>query len=251
MMTSWILRILVVANPVWFKKWDVNVAILSGDAMFAGAIQQLGYYGHNQAYSKQEFSALYDVFLQATTMVCEGQAMDMEFVNRMDVSLSEYIKMISDKTAALLSAALEMGAIAAHAHSEERCKLAKLGTKMGIAFQVQDDLLDATAYPEKFGKRTGGDIFKGKKTYLTILALERANKEQTKIIEDTLLNENPTEESVETVLKIMNQLKVLEDVSKEVTSTYEKAGALLKKFPESEYKKALENLLIFLQHRDH
>ena len=238
-------------KPSVFKKWDENIAILSGDVMFAGAMQQLAFYGSDESYSKEEFAAMNKVFLDATVTVCEGQALDMEFVERQDVILSEYIEMISGKTAALLSASLEMGAISAHASEIQRKEMHDLGMEMGIAFQIQDDLLDATADPEKFGKRPGGDIFEGKKTYLTILALERANEEQTSVIRKTLLEENPTEESVEQVLDIMKTLNVLDDVASEINNRYEKAKELLTHFPDSEYKQELENLLIFLQHRDH
>lgn len=238
-------------KPSVYKKWDENIAILSGDVMFAGAIQQLSFYGQDQSFSKVELAAMYDVFLKAIVTVCEGQALDMEFVDRQDVQLSEYIEMISGKTAALLSGSLEMGAIAAHASEIQRKEMHDLGMEMGIAFQIQDDLLDATADPEKFGKRPGGDIFEGKKTYLTILALERANEEQKTHIQNTLLEESATEESVERVLEIMKELNVTKDVLSELNKRYQRAIELLAHFPDSEYKQELENLLIFLQHRDH
>lgn len=238
-------------RPSVFRKWDENVAILSGDVMFAGAMQQLAFYGHNKAYSKEEFSALYDVFLKATIMVCEGQALDMEFVDREDVELHEYIEMISGKTAALLSGSLEMGAISAHSSESQRKELSQIGLEMGIAFQIQDDLLDAIADPEKFGKRPGGDIFEGKKTYLTILALERADEAGAQLIRETLLASEPTLESVEAVLKLMKDLNVINDVSSEIELRYQKAFELMNHFPESEYKEELKNLLTFLQYRDH
>ena len=238
-------------KPSVFKKWDENVAILSGDVMFADAYQKLGFYGHDDEFSKEEFAALHDVFVRTVVTVCEGQALDMEFVDRNDVKHEEYIEMIAGKTSALLSGALEMGAIIAHASTKKREELAKLGYEMGIAFQIQDDLLDATADPEKFGKRPGGDIFEGKKTYLTILALERADASQASLIKETLENANPEEEDVDRVLEIMDQLKVLHDVSQEVEHHYEKAFQLLEKFESSDYQQELENLLIFLRNRDH
>lgn len=238
-------------EPSVFKKWDENVAILSGDVMFAGAMSELAFYGHQDKYSKQDFSLMYDRFLKAVTTVCEGQALDMEFVDRADVSLDEYIEMISGKTAALLSASLEMGGIAAQAGSEYLNHLSQLGLEMGVAFQIQDDLLDAIADPEKFGKRPGGDIFEGKKTYLTILALERANEEQKALITSTLLDKDTTEESVVSVLQIMKELNVINDVAAYIENRYKACDALIAKFPDSEYKKELQNLLIFLQNRDH
>ena len=175
----------------------------------------------------------------------------MEFVDRTDVKHEEYIEMIAGKTSALLSGALEMGAIAAHASTQKREELAQLGYEMGIAFQIQDDLLDATADPEKFGKRPGGDIFEGKKTYLTILALERADAQQASLIRETLDDETPKEQDVDRVLEIMEELNVLKDVAQEVEQHYKKAFQLLDKFESSDYKQELENLLIFLQNRDH
>lgn len=238
-------------KPSVFKKWDENVAILSGDVMFADSMQRLSYYGHHDSYSKEEFAAIYDVFLKATVTVCEGQALDIEFVDRENVELHEYIEMISGKTAALLSGSLEMGAIVAHSTNVQRDELAKIGIEMGIAFQIQDDLLDAVADPIKFGKRAGGDIFEGKKTYLTILALERATKLEAKLIKKTLLANNPSEESVKKVLTLMKDLDVIDDVAAEIQTRYKKAFELLAHFPESEYKEELENLLTFLQYRDH
>ncbi len=237
--------------PSVFKKWDENIAILSGDVMFANAMQQLGYYGKEESYSKGEFSAMYEVFLKATVTVCEGQALDMEFVNRANVSHEEYLEMIGGKTAALLSGSLEMGGIAAHASAQEREDLEELGQCMGLAFQIQDDLLDAIADPEKFGKKPGGDIFEGKKTYLTILALERADDKQSQIINETLEADSPEEESVNEVLRILEALDVLEDARREIDNRYKRAYELLSNFSDSKYKTELKNLLIFLQNRDH
>ncbi len=238
-------------EPSIFKKWNQNIAILSGDVMFADAYQKLDYYGHSDAYTKAEYLAMNEVFNQSIITVCEGQALDMEFAERKSIERNEYLEMIGGKTAALLSGALEMGAIAAHATSSKRDELSELGYEMGIAFQIQDDLLDATADPKKFGKRSGGDIFEGKKTYLTIRALERANEAQAAIIQQTLDNDNPNPENVHQVLGIMYELDVLKDVASQIDHHYEKAHQLLNKFQTSSYKQELENLLIFLQKRDH
>lgn len=238
-------------KPSVFKKWNENTAILSGDEMFAGAMEQLNYYGKSEEYSKQEYFALNQCFLSAITEVCEGQALDMEFVERQRVSLEEYIQMITGKTAALLAASLKMGAITAHANEQQQQHLAELGKEMGIAFQIQDDYMDATANPEKFGKKPRGDIFEGKKTYLTILALERANELQQKTIMNTLNSTKPSEQEVSLVLSIMEELKVFDDTAREINRRYQNVFSMMDSFPESIYKKELENLLIFLQNRDH
>ncbi len=237
--------------PSVFKKWDENTAILSGDVMFADAYRQLSYYGSENSFSKLEYSDMLEAFTTATITVCEGQALDMEFVDRAAVSHQDYIRMIKGKTAALLAGALRMGAIAAHADQEKQLQLAELGEEMGVAFQIQDDLLDATADPEKFGKKPGGDIYEGKKTYLTILALERADEEQASFIQDVLENRHSTEVEVEQVLALLKELSVLSDISAEVDHHYEKALSLLEEFNDNEYQHELKNLLIFLRNRDH
>jgi geranylgeranyl diphosphate synthase type II len=144
-----------------------------------------------------------------------------------------------------------MGAITAHASESQIRSLSNLGMEMGIAFQIQDDLLDVTADPKKFGKRVGGDIYEGKKTYLTILTLERANDKEKKIIETVLADQNATEKDINTVLQLMKKYEVLSDIAKEVDDHYESAINSLNNFLESDFKQELKNLLIFLKNRDH
>ncbi|MEO1023508.1 MAG: polyprenyl synthetase family protein, partial [Bacteroidota bacterium] len=238
-------------KPSVYKKWNVNTAILSGDVMFADALRQLNTYGTSDTYSKEEYAALNEVFLKSVVIVCEGQALDMEFVKRTVVSENDYLNMIQGKTAALLSGALEMGAITAHADKEQRLALAQFGLDLGIAFQIQDDLLDAIADPEKFGKRPGGDIHEGKKTYLTLLALERADERQKQFIQQTLDRSSSTQDEVDQVLSIMDQLNVMDDIKNKVQQGYDKASERIALFDESDYKQELQHLLTFLQHRDH
>ncbi len=238
-------------KPSVFKKWNEDIAILSGDVMFADAFKQLETYGRDDSFSKEEYFAMMSSFTRATITVCEGQALDMEFVDRTHVNHDEYVKMIEGKTAALLAGSLQMGAIAARAGMNAQAQMAKLGMEMGVAFQIQDDLLDATADPEKFGKKPGGDIYEGKKTYLTILALERANENQKNMIRETLDNKNSAEEDVKQVLHLFEELNVLSDIRKEVNEHYRRSFALIDDFIDSEYQHELKNLLIFLQNRDH
>lgn len=234
-----------------FKKWNDSVAILTGDVMFADAFQQLTYYGTNAQYSKEEYVAMNQAFITATVTVCEGQALDMEFVEKDSVTISDYIQMIEGKTSALISGALKMGAIAARATQEQQQLLTRIGSEMGKAFQIQDDLLDAIADPEIFGKKAGGDIHEGKKTYLSLLALERANSEQKKIIQHTLANRETSEDDVNKILALYDELNIINDIKKEIKTHYNNAFALLDMFKDSSYKQELEKLLIFLQNRDH
>ena len=238
-------------KPSVFKKWDENVAILTGDLMFAEAYQFLNYYGKHQNYSKLDYFLMNSSFNQAIIEVCKGQAYDMEFVNRVDVTLKEYITMIAGKTGALIAGALEMGGIAARSSMEKQDVLHDLGMEMGIAFQIQDDLLDATADPLKFGKKPGGDIIEGKKTYLTILALERADKNQQEAITRILEDSKSTHKDVDVVLDIMHSLDVISDVYNIIQDHYKNCYSYIDSFDPTEYRKELKNLLIFLQHRDH
>lgn len=157
------------------KKYDLNTGILSGDAMLILAYQKLG------SYSPEVHSRLTTVFSQTAIEVCEGQQHDVDFEARDDVSLDEYLRMISFKTAVLVGCALKMGAIVGHGQqqSEGAVHAASLqntlydfGMQLGLAFQIMDDFLDAFGDPETFGKTVGGDILENKKTYLYHKALE-------------------------------------------------------------------------------
>lgn len=147
------------------KKWDDNTAILSGDAMLIMAYEQMTKVCHSQHFNK----AL-STFNDATLGVCEGQQLDMDFESRNDVTTDEYMEMIRLKTSLLLACALKIGAQLAGASEEDCESLYKFGEKMGLAFQLQDDLLDVYGDPAVFGKNIGGDIMCNKKTYMLISA---------------------------------------------------------------------------------
>ncbi|MGE4432580.1 MAG: polyprenyl synthetase family protein [Bacteroidales bacterium] len=149
-------------------KWNPNVAILSGDAMQILAFELLS------NVPKDKLKVCLDLFAKTAREVCEGQQYDMEFETRSDVTEAEYVRMIRLKTAVLLAASLKMGAILAGANKKEANHLYQYGIHLGLAFQLQDDWLDAFGSIESFGKRIGGDIVSNKKTYLLIHALENA-----------------------------------------------------------------------------
>lgn len=156
-------------NATVHEKWDLNTAILSGDAMLILA------YRYFEEYEPAVFRSLAKLFSKTALEVCEGQQWDVDFESRNDVTLPEYLKMIEYKTAVLVAAALQMGAIVAGT-TEGNCRLIyEFGRNLGIAFQLQDDLLDAFGDPETFGKQVGGDIIENKKTYLYLLALQNAD----------------------------------------------------------------------------
>ena len=156
------------------EKWDLNTGILSGDAMLIIAYQLF------ENYEAETFQALAKLFSKTALEVCEGQQYDIDFETRNDVTISEYLKMIEYKTAVLVGAAMKMGAIVAKASNEDQNSIYEFGRLLGIAFQLQDDYLDAFGNPETFGKQVGGDIIENKKTYLYLKTMELGTNEDEK-----------------------------------------------------------------------
>ena len=154
------------------EKWDVNTGILSGDAMLINAYRLF------ENYEGDTFRDLAKLFGKTAIEVCEGQQYDVDFETRDDVTQSAYLKMIEYKTAVLVGAALKMGAIIANASIEDQKSIYEFGKNLGIAFQLQDDYLDAFGDPKTFGKRVGGDIIENKKTILYLMALKLGSAEQ-------------------------------------------------------------------------
>ncbi len=160
------------------EKWDVNTGILSGDAMLITAYQLF------ENYDSDRFRDLAKLFSTTALQVCEGQQYDIDFEGREDVILSEYLKMIEYKTAVLVAAALKMGGIIAEASEQDQNKIYEFGLNLGIAFQLQDDYLDAFGDPKAFGKQVGGDIIENKKTVLYLNVLEQGSAQQKKELLD-------------------------------------------------------------------
>jgi geranylgeranyl diphosphate synthase type II len=156
-------------QPTVHEKWDENLAILSGDTMLMWAYKML------EQYDGKTYKALTTLLNQTAIEVCEGQQMDMDFEQRNDVSLTEYLEMIRLKTAVLLGAALSFGGIVANADEKNLSNISRFGINLGIAFQIQDDYLDTYGNVSNFGKQIGGDIIDRKKTFLYISALQTAD----------------------------------------------------------------------------
>ena len=154
------------------KKWDANTAILSGDSMLVLAYQRM------QQVPSQYLQPVMDLFTETALEIGEGQQYDMDFETRLDVTEDEYIEMIRLKTSVLLACALKIGAILGDASATDARLLYDVGEKLGLAFQLQDDLLDVYGDPKVFGKAIGGDITSNKKTYMLINAVNRANAQQ-------------------------------------------------------------------------
>jgi geranylgeranyl diphosphate synthase type II len=201
-------------KPTVYNKYDTNTAILSGDTMFAKAFTYL---------LKAEESQIHDLvetFTNASIEVCEGQAMDMCFEERNDVSIEEYIEMIRLKTGVLLATALKLGAITAKASKEDIDNLYSFGLNIGIAFQLQDDILDCWSNLEDFGKVTGTDIADNKKTFLYLKSLEIADKEEKKMLlkyfSSTIFDKEEKETAVKKIYENLN----LKAIAKELMQEY-------------------------------
>lgn len=171
-------------QPTVHEKWNTTTAILSGDAMLILAYQYF------EDYEPKVFLALAKLFSRTALQVCEGQQWDIDFENSEKVLLKDYLKMIEYKTAVLVAAAMEMGAIIANASKEDCAAIYNFGLNLGIAFQIQDDYLDAFGNPENFGKQIGGDIIENKKTYLYLKALEFGSESETAEIKEFFKAEN-------------------------------------------------------------
>jgi len=197
--------------PTVHTKFGESTALLAGDVMLVKAYEQLN---KIQAANLQKVLQLFNA---TAAQVCEGQQLDMDFEKRSTVSLEEYVKMITLKTSVLVAASLQLGAIIGGSGEGNQKHLYEFGRNLGIAFQVQDDYLDAFGDPGKFGKQVGGDIIANKKTFLLIKAMEVASKEDQEELEQ-LLNSNPADK-VERVLTLFKKCKV-DDWAKQLKENY-------------------------------
>lgn len=201
------------------EKWNSDVAILSGDAMLVKAYQYI------VTVRPEILPQVVKVFNQTALEVCEGQQYDMNFETQEDVSEDDYIEMIRLKTSVLLGCALEIGALVAGASVAQSDLIYRFGESIGIAFQIQDDILDAFGDPEKFGKAVGGDILNNKNTILRLYAQHNANKEQQVALEAIYESDN---EKVEAIKKVFVETGALDYAKKRMDAYYDEAIQFLK-----------------------
>jgi geranylgeranyl diphosphate synthase type II len=216
------------------EKWNSNIAILSGDAMMINSYQELC------KVSSSSLPQLISLFSETAIKVCEGQQLDMNYEKSQKVSILQYLKMIELKTAVLLGASLQIGAIIGNAREEDASRIYEFGKHIGIAFQLQDDILDVYADEKKFGKQKGGDIIANKKTYLLLKAIEIA--EGNRYMKEELYQwinapHFDAAEKVEAVTNIYNFLNVKELARMEMKKQYNKAIDCLGTIPVSNEKK--------------
>jgi geranylgeranyl diphosphate synthase type II len=219
-------------RPTVHKKFSENSAILSGDVMAFLSYQYL------LECKSDRLKEVIELFTNTAIEVCEGQQFDMEFENRLNVNESEYIEMIRLKTAVLLACGLKAGALLANAETELANQLYEFGINLGMAFQLQDDLLDSFGNQESFGKKIGGDILANKKTFLSIKALENSKDNLKAELLDWL---NKTEydpaEKISAVLKIYNHLNIKELTGQKIETYFQKCRTVFQQITIDESRK--------------
>jgi geranylgeranyl diphosphate synthase type II len=221
------------------KKWDVSTAILAGDGLLGLAYRSL------LRTNSPRIAEIARVFTESMIEVCEGQSFDTEFESRGDVTNKEYLMMIGMKTSRLLEACAVTGVLIADGTSDDINTMRRYAENIGLAFQIQDDLLDITADEKEFGKTIGGDIRKGKKTYLLIKALEEANEKNDEkdiqiLNKAASQNSGISDEEVLAVKGIYDELGIIDDASKQVAYYTGKADEHLDKLPPSDAKEMLK-----------
>ncbi len=231
-------------NETVHERWNLNTGILSGDAMLILAYQYF------ENYKPEVFRELAKLFSRTALEVCEGQQLDINFETRNDVTISEYIKMIEYKTAVLVGAAFEMGAIVAEATLENRQSIYDYGRYLGIAFQLQDDYLDAFGDAETFGKQVGGDILENKKTYLYLKALENADQQQKERLHYWFSTAENSAEKIEEVKQLFEATGVVTDSEKLIEVYTNKALDILDQMEiNPDYKEELREFSLNLMNR--
>ena len=228
------------------EKWDVNTGILSGDAMLILAYQLF------ETYRPEVFMQLAVLFSKTALEVCEGQQYDVDFETRNDVTISQYIKMIEYKTAVLIGASLQMGAIIADASQSCQEKIYAFGKNLGIAFQLQDDYLDAFGNPLTFGKQVGGDIIANKKTFLYLTALQKSTPSKAQELSSLFatMPKDPSEKitAVKEIFVCSGAAKATEDEIARYTNT---SISLLQDIKISQqHKDTLKSFADFLMNRN-
>ncbi len=231
-------------RPTVHARWDEATAILVGDLLMGLAYKHLG------RLAPGVIPEAINTFSRMVASLCEGQALDMAFEQRGDVSMGQYLSMIDRKTGALLACALELGAIVAEAPAEEREPLREAGLEIGRAFQIQDDLLDLIASGDRWGKTVGGDLLEGKRTYLTVLAKSRFEGTDADLLARVFEGNLPRDE-VDQVRDAMKRTGVLND-SRDAVIFHTNAGIQhLEAAPFSPARTALVDLVRGMQRRLH
>ena len=229
--------------PTVHVKWNDNTAILSGDQMLIEAYHLL------EGVPTQHLPQLLRLFTKTATEICEGQQYDVDFEQRDDVEIADYIEMIRLKTSVLLAAALQGGAIIGGATQAEQQALYDYGIHLGLAFQIQDDLLDCFGDPATFGKAIGGDISCNKKTYLLLSALNGADPRQYTELSRWLKQTAPSAEKINAVKDLFIATRARQAAEQAIAEHTQQALDCLKQLPQNNETRLLEQMAHSLANR--
>ena len=230
-------------RPTVHVKWDENTAILSGDQMLIEA------YKHLAQVPADKLPHVLCLFNEMATGVCEGQQWDMEFEHRACVSIADYMRMIEKKTSVLLAYAMQIGGYIAGANDAQQKALYQYGLHIGLAFQIQDDILDVYGDPETFGKAIGGDICCNKKTLLLLTAIEKADAATKAELQHWLAVNDRNEEKIAAVTNLYNRLGVREAAETVMEEHTALALAQLEVLPKNKANESLRELAAKLVNR--
>lgn len=219
-------------HPTVHKRWNANTAILSGDTMLLLAYQRM------QQCDIRHLPQVMSLFTETTLQIDEGQQYDIDFETRLDVTESEYIEMIRLKTSVLLACALKIGAIMGDAPAEDAELLYRFGEHIGLAFQLQDDLLDVYGDPKVFGKAIGGDILSNKKTFMLINALNHADEAQRTELEYWLhATAFDPQEKIHAVTRLYDAIGIRQQCEQKIRSYFDEGQLLLRRVAVSDERK--------------
>lgn len=231
-------------KPTVHVKWNDNTAILSGDQMLIEAYHLL------EGVPEQYLPQLLRLFTKTATEICEGQQYDVDFEQRDDVQISDYIEMIRLKTSVLLAAALQGGAIIGGATETQQEALYNYGIHLGLAFQIKDDLLDCFGDSDTFGKAIGGDISCNKKTYLLLSARDNADMKQRAALECWLMQTAPSQEKIEAVKQLYIATQAREAAEQAILQHTGEALDSLRALPRNDESARLEQMALSLAKRN-
>lgn len=231
-------------HPTVNAKWNDNIAILAGDGLFAIALQQF------EAYSKQPelYSKIIPELLEAVIVVSEGQAEDLEFEDRDDVSLEEYLDMVSKKTAKLLSVSAKIGALIAGADNDICLLIEKIVHELGIVFQIQDDLLELTADEELMGKSLGSDLVNKKKTFPFLYAKKLLNEDKWNDFLDKIDIDYIENNGILPAKEFLKENLIFDKIHKLIKLRHATIQGLINELPE-ESQKMLTSIIEFVMNR--
>ena len=227
-------------KPSVYASWGNNVAILSGDAMMICSYRLLS------KVPSEKLASIMEIFTTTALQVCEGQQYDMDFESRQKVSVVEYMHMIELKTSVLLAGAAAIGAVLGDASEEDCRQIYRYALELGLAFQLQDDLLDSYGTQEELGKRIGGDILEGKKTCLMLNAMSRATEEDREVLRSTYLDKSLSDEQkIERVKAIYDKYDIPHLINQQISLRFDRALSILDSLAIP--KERTEHLRVFAQ----